>query len=303
LANDPKMSLPELVSRLVSAADDEERRALLSGHGAAAGASLAHALKDVCLEAWSGDPPRAVAAAAALEALADAADSEEVAALCDWGSGIAALVGGRMEEAVRRLSEAEARFQSLCQPHTAASTQVSKLVALAMLGRYEEAIETGLRARDRFLEHGDLLEAGKIENNIGNIHFRRDRYREAEQFQREARAHYAAAGDPVQLARIDNCLANTRVALHDFRSAEQLYQQALGYAEGAGLTATLAEIEGNMGNFALSQGRYDRALDMLERSRRRYAALGMPHQSAVAELELADAYLELNLASEALAVY
>lgn len=303
MSNDPKITRAELVSRLVAAAGDGERRALVAAHTLYAGASLAHALKDVCLEAWSGDPPRAVAAAAALEALADADDSEEVAALRDWGQGIAALVGGRMEEAIRHLDEAESRFQSLCQPHTAASTQVSKLIALAMLGRYEEAIETGLRARDRFLEHGDLLEAGKIENNIGNIHFRRDRYREAEQFQRAAREHYAAAGDPVQLARIDNCLANTRVALHDFRSAEQLYQQALGYAEGAGLTATLAEIEGNMGNFALSQGRYDRALDFLERSRRRYAALGMPHQSALAELELADAYLELNLSSEALSVY
>lgn len=297
------MNRAELVSRLVSAADDGERRALLAGHAALADVSLAYALKDVCLEAWSGDSQRAVAAAAALEALAAENDSEEIAALRDWGSGIAALVGGRMEEAVRRLDDAEARFQRLCQPHTAGSTQVSKLIALAMLGRYEEAIETGLRARDRFLEHGDLLAAGKVENNIGNIHFRRDRYREAEQFQSEARAHFAAVGDRIQLAKIDNCLANTHVALHRFRSAERLYQQALDYAEGAGLIATLAEIEGNMGAFALFQGRYDRALDLLERSRRRYAALGMPHQSAVAELELADAYLELNLSAEALAVY
>jgi hypothetical protein len=97
------MNRAELVSRLVSAVDDGERRALVAAHTALAGASLAHALKDVCLEAWSGDPPRAVAAARALEVLADADDSEEVAALRDWGAGIAALVGGRMEEAVRRL--------------------------------------------------------------------------------------------------------------------------------------------------------------------------------------------------------
>ncbi|MDT7687505.1 MAG: hypothetical protein QOE46_264 [Acidobacteriota bacterium] len=297
------MNRAELVSRLVSAEGEAERAALLAEHSALADVSLAYALKDVCLEAWSGDPPRAVAAAAALEALAAAVDSEEVAALRDWGSGIAALVEGRMEQAVFRLDEAETRFQRLCQPHAAGSTQVSKLIALAMLGRYEEAIETGLRARDRFLEHGDLLAAGKVENNIGNIYFRRDRYREAEQFQTAAREHFATVGDRLQLAKIDNCLANTHVALHRFRSAEQLYQQALDYADGAGLTATLAEIEGNMGNFALFQGRYDRALDLLERSRRRYAALGMPHQSAIAELELADAYLELNLAAEALAVY
>jgi tetratricopeptide (TPR) repeat protein len=297
------MKRAELASRLVSAASEPERAALLRSHSTLADVSLAYMLKDVCLEAWSGDPPRAVAAAAALEEMAATNDSEELAALRDWASGIAALVGGRMEQAVLRLDEAEGRFQRLCQPHTAGSTQVSKLIALAMLGRYEEAIETGLRARDRFLEHGDLLAAGKVENNIGNIYFRRDRYREAEQFQSAARERLAAAGDLRLLAKIDNCLANTHVALHHFRTAEELYQQALDYAESAELTATLAEIEGNMGNFALFQGRYDRALDLLERSRRRYAALDMPHQSAVAELELADAYLELNLAAEALAVY
>jgi tetratricopeptide (TPR) repeat protein len=297
------MKRAELASRLVSAASEPERAALLRRHSTLADVSLAYMLKDVCLEAWSGDPPRAVAAAAALEEMAATNDSEELAALRDWASGIAALVGGRMEQAVLRLDEAEGRFQRLCQPHTAGSTQVSKLIALAMLGRYEEAIETGLRARDRFLEHGDLLAAGKVENNIGNIYFRRDRYREAEQFQSAARERLAAAGDLRLLAKIDNCLANTHVALHHFRTAEELYQQALDYAESAELTATLAEIEGNMGNFALFQGRYDRALDLLERSRRRYAALDMPHQSAVAELELADAYLELNLAAEALAVY
>jgi tetratricopeptide (TPR) repeat protein len=297
------MNRAELVSRLVSAVGEGERRALLASHTALADASLAHALKDVCLEAWTGDPPRAVAAARALEALASADDSEEVAALRDWGLGVAALVGGRMEESVRHLDEAEARFQSLCQPHAAAATQVSKLVALAMLGRYDEAVETGLVARDRFLEHGDLAAAGKVENNIGNIYFRRDRYHEAERFQLASLERFKAVGDPRLLAKCYNCIANTHVALHRFRSAESLYEQALGHAEGADLPTTLAEIEGNMGNFALFQGRYDQALDLLERSRRRYAALGMPHQSAIAELELADAYLELNLAAEALAVY
>src|SRR5947209_5092943 len=58
-----------------------------------------------------------------------------------------------------------------------------------------------------------------------------------------------------------------------------------------------------MGILAPFRGRYREALDLLERSRRRYSTMGMPHQSAVAELELADAYLELNLATEALAIY
>ncbi|MBV9959756.1 MAG: CHAT domain-containing protein, partial [Acidobacteria bacterium] len=54
---------------------------------------------------------------------------------------------------------------------------------------------------------------------------------------------------------------------------------------------------------ALFQGRYDRALDYLERARRKYAEMRMPHESAVSELEIADAYLELNLGPEAAEFY
>ena len=297
------MTRAELAALLLSAEGEPQRLSLLREHASLADVSLARTLKDVCLDAWSGEPARAVSAAESLRALAGVNTSEEVAAYVAWTDGIASLVGGRMERAVARLGEAEARFNALNQPGEGAATQVSKLIALAMLGRYDEAVEAGLRARERFLLDGDLAAAGKIENNVGNIYFRRGRYREAEEFQRAAREHLRAAGDPRLLAKLDNCLANTYAHLLDFRSAELLYAESLRSAEAAGLTVTLAEIEGNMGNLALFQGRYDRALDLLERSRRRYAALGMPHQSAIAEMELADAYLELNLATEAAGIY
>src|ERR1700755_2553052 len=151
------MNRAELASRLVGAEGAEARAELLSEHSALADVALAYALKDICLEAWSGDPPRAVAAAAALEDLAAMTDSPEVGAWREWSAGIAALVGGRMEQAVAHLDDAESRFQSLCQPHTAASTHVSKLIALAMLGRYDEAVEAGVRARARLLAHGERV--------------------------------------------------------------------------------------------------------------------------------------------------
>ena len=297
------MNRAELAALLASADGGAGGAALLREHAALADAALAHALKDICLDAWSSDPARAVAAADALGALASVVQSEEVAALRSWAEGIAALVGGQMESAVARLGDAEARFRALCQPHSAASTQVSKLVALAMLGRYDEAVEAGLRARDIFLEHGDQLAAGKVELNMGNLCWRRDRYRDAEEFLKSACERFRAAGDERQLTLAENSLATNYTFLQDFRSAELLYQGAYRRAGEVGLAVTQAEIEASMGSLALFQGRYDRALDLLERSRRRYAAMGMPHQSAVAELELADAYLELNLAAEALATY
>ena len=297
------MNRAELAALLASATDESRRLALLRGHAALADAALAHALKDICLDAWSREPARAVAAAEALRALSDFEPSEEVAALRSWAEGVAALVGGQMEQAVAHLDEAESRLRALCLPHTAAETQVSKLVALAMLGRYEEAVASGLRARDIFLEHGDQAAAGRVEHNIGNLCGRRDSYGEAEHYLKLARSRFLPTGDLKQLAVIENSLAYLYTLRHDFRAAEQLYELAFERAGSAGLAVTQAEIEASMGSLALFQGRYDRALDLLERSRRRYAALGMAHQSAVAELELADAYLELNLATEARAAY
>src|SRR3954466_4319880 len=101
------MNRAELASRLVGADGAEARGLLLREHSALADVALAYALKDICLEAWSSDTLRAVAAAAALEDLAALNDSPEISALREWGAGIAALVGGRMEQAVAHLDAAE----------------------------------------------------------------------------------------------------------------------------------------------------------------------------------------------------
>jgi CHAT domain-containing protein len=244
-----------------------------------------------------------MAAAAALRALEELTGEPEVAALAAWGQGLAALVEGQMERAIAHLDDAAARFRALGKPQTGAATEVSKLIALAMLGRYDEAIEGGMKAREILVAHGDLLAAGVIEQNIGNIHLRRESYHEAEQFQLAARDRFAALDDQKRLAQIENCLAITHTVQHKFHSAEQLYNQALERAETAKLGVIQAEIECSIGELSLFQGRYDRALDYLERSRRKYAVLGMSHESATVELELADAYLELNLAPEAAAIY
>lgn len=293
----------EFAELLAAAADDAAQAVLLKRHADLTGVELARALKDVCSEAWRTDPVRAASAASALTLLTMVSDEPEVSAQAAWTAGYTALTNGQMQQAIVHFDAAETRFKGLGEFNTAAATQVLKLYPLAMLGRYDEALECGLRAREVFLAHGDTFAAGKIEHNLGNIYQRRDRYDEAEKFLRAARKRYVEAADQDKLALLDNSLANALSFQHKFRAAEQLYQQALARAEGAGLIVVQAEIESNLGNFALFQGRYDYALDCLERSRRKYAALGMRHQSAIAEQEMADAYLELNLAPEAAAIY
>ena len=292
----------ELAALLVNSSN-ATRETLLWENSTLLDNELAYCLKDICLDGWSTHPGQAIGAAACLRLLAGIRPTAEIKALSAWAAGLQALIDGQMRSAISELEDSERRFLRLGKIHTAAATQVSKLIALSMLGRYEEAIECGLRAREVFLAYNDIRAAGKIEHNIGNLYFRRDRYHDAEVFQTSARERFAALNDQKQLATVNNCLANTHALLHKFKSAEDLFEQALKQAEASGQPVTLAGIEGNIGVFALLQGRYDQALDYLERSRRRYTSLGLTIQSVLAEQEIADAYLELNLAAEALAIY
>src|SRR5687767_2836186 len=296
------MQHAELATRLVNSSD-ENREILFSENAVLADVELAYKLKDICLEGWSTHPRQALGAAASLQLLSHIRTHPEIKALSAWAAGLQALVGGQMELAISELEDSERRFLSVGKTHAAAATRVSKLIALSMLGRYEEAIECGLHAREIFLACNDFHAAGKIEHNIGNLHFRRDRYHDAEIFLSAARERFAELNDQKQLATVNNSLATTHASLHKFKSAEDLFEQALQQAQAAGQPVTLAGLEGSIGLFALLQGRYDRALDFLERSRQRYTALGLTIQSVLAEHEIADAYLELNLAAEALAIY
>jgi CHAT domain-containing protein/tetratricopeptide (TPR) repeat protein len=292
----------ELAARLVEAGEGE-RHALLHNYRTTVDTQLGYLLKDICLDGWSSAPARSLAASAALREISQLQDDREIRALSHWTQGIEALINGDMTGAITTLDRAREGFLRLKKAHVAAATDVSKVIGLAMLGLYDEAIACALCAREVFLAHDDLLAAGKIEHNIGNLYFRRDQYLEAEKFHTSARDRFIAINHEKQLATINNCLANTHVVLHKFSSASALYHEAAELAERAGVPVTQAEIEGNIGNFALLRGRYDQALDYLERSRRRYELLGMPHQSALAEREIADAYLELNLVREAVEIY
>ncbi len=140
------MERAELAARLIEA-DDAEREALLKEYSAQADVGLAYLLKDICVGGWCSDPLRATGAAAALATLNSLVDDAEVAALSAWGAGIAALIDGQMERAVTHYKTAAALFADLGKSHTAAITEVGRLIPLSMLGRYDEAIECGLRAR------------------------------------------------------------------------------------------------------------------------------------------------------------
>src|SRR5690606_23659393 len=216
---------------------------------------------------------------------------------------IAAITRGKLTDAADHLAEAEDRFMALGSEQIAARTMVARLLAVAMLGRYDEAAKIGDGALSIFTKRDDQLAAGKIELNLSNVAARRGRPTEALKFGLQAVERLASIESREWQVMAENSLANTYADLHDLAHAEALYIKALAGARDQKMLVTEAEIEASLANLSVLQGQYGDALSYFEASRRKYDDLGMPHQSAIADLEIADIYSELGLYDEAFRIY
>lgn len=297
------MKRQQLITQLLETNKKSVHLALFRKHSEIIDLKFASDLKDTYYSSWTTEPRKTRNAAIALSVLAKFLPEPETPALAHWVKAIADLTEGKTLSAVENIDSASQLFIELNQPYQAAQTQVSKLYALALLGRYDEAVECGQNALKVLEEFNDELAAGKIEKNIGNIVSRQEKHFEAEKYYLSAYRRFQKLKNDSELTMCENGLAMTYSALNNFHEAENFYQKALSRAKKFEMLVTQAEIEASMGNLFLFRAKFNEALNLLELSRQKYEKLQMPHQSAVAELEMADAYLELNLVSEAFEIY
>ena len=269
----------------------------------------AWALKQACYAAWSSQPQQTVQAAQDLRHLHDALTGHppegraEVGALADWAEGIAHLIQGRLEAACQALDRAAAGFQGLGQALHAAETQVPKIMGLTLLGRHDEAARCGEAAEREFVAHGHTLAAAKVSLNLGSLQLRRDANVEAERHYRAAAVRFARVGDHEYSVMADIGLADALSAQGRLDDAGRMLARARMRATTHGLPVLHAMADESSALLALVCGRYRDALAGFERCRGAYEQLQMPQHLAVAEKQLADAYLELRLLPEALALY
>ena len=284
-------------------ADSEQRADLLRGYADLCDSEIGKHFQEVCYEVWTSEPTKVSEIVEILEEILASSGDEGLVPYVEWTRGIEHLVGGRLEDCLAILERSESSFKALGRNLDAAKTRPAKIYALALLGRYDEAVECGIAAREVFLAEDDLYSAGKIEHNIGNLFWRRDRYQESEPFLASSHDRFSRIGDQRQLAMVENCQAFVKALQNEFVDAEEIYSRAIERTRANGLTVTQAEIEVGLSNLYLFQGRLDNALKFLESARKKYDLLGMPIQSANCLLEIADIYVELNLLPEAAGFY
>ena len=297
------MNFKDLAEKLIEAKKESDRKILLKDLSESDFLKLAQALRDTYYESWTNEPERVQKAAQALKSLVKVKPAEEIKALSLWVSGVARLTEGKLDSAINILDKSAEIFQTINKEYESAQTQVAKLYPLAMLGHYEEAVKCGKNALKILEKYGDELTSGKIEMNLGNTASRCEFHNQAEKFYLAAHKRFLANDETTWLTMAKNGLAITYSALNQFKKAGNFYAQALHLAKEARMFVTEAEIEASMGNLALFRGNFDQALKFLELSRRKFETLQMPHQTAIAALEIADVYLELNLTTEAVSIY
>jgi CHAT domain-containing protein len=274
---------------------------------------LAWALKDECVAAWSSEPQRSVQAADLLRMLCARAvgrpqtstnpQTRELRALADWGTAIAQLTQGQMTQAEHSLDAAAAGFRGLGQAAHAAQTQVPKIMALAMLGRYDEAAACAELAQQSFLALGDKLGAGKVSINLGALHVQRADFAQAAIHSRKAAVWFARVGDHEHSVMADINLASALTSLGDFDEAQRIYARAHMRAVQHRFPVLQALVDMSAGLLRLARGQYREALAGFEAARRQYEVLNHPQNLAIAEKQLADTYLELRMLPEAAALY
>ena len=296
-------NIQKLAEKLIETQNIRERKLLLKDFADADFLELTKAVKEICYSYWTSEPTKAQTSAKVLQIIYKLSPQKEIQAYLEWVNGIAEITRGKLVSAMEKLDESATIFFNFEKEYEAAQTQVSKLYVLALLGRYNEAIKTGDRALKIFRKNNDELAAGKVEKNIGNIYWRRDFYDEAEKRFLLAKKRFEKIENFQELTMVEHCLATVYTSQNKFQEARKFYVAALRHAKEAKMFVTEAEIEASMGNLSLFRGKLNQALKYLEFSRQKYENLEMPHQTAIAELEIADVYLELNLTEEAFLIY
>jgi tetratricopeptide (TPR) repeat protein len=170
---------------------------------------------------------------------------------------------------------------------------------LMYLNRYAAAERASRKSARDFRRLRAPADAIQSEVNLANLLHRQDRHQDAAAIYRSALAYFEASGPPLALARVSYNLGNTLVqmfeweeALACFRRAESIYLEHDCKLDANDARYGRAYID-------LLGDRFTIALDELVACEQVYGEEADPRGQALCHLDMAEAYLGLNLYHEA----
>jgi CHAT domain-containing protein len=311
MSTEPEVG-PDLVDDLLSLPTSEQQEEFLREAGLLNAQGLDRLL-DVADRTLNDNPDKARRLAKLCAGLADAASAPTAVPRATYIRAGAHHLNGEFEEDLRLTKVAHDRYVALGMNLEALRTNVGKMATLIELGRYQEALNAGRVVLDALDSKGNLdvrstpqeadLLTALVQQNRGGCLEYMGLYEEALDAYAAAEERYRALEMTERLGEVlDNkgivlsCLGRGSEALACHKAAAAIFGQA-------GLTLSHAMSLSNIGQTHLWLANYMSSLGAFERARRSLDSFDANAEEYFRLRNMADAYLALNLHSEALASY
>ncbi len=211
--------------------------------------------------------------------------------------GWSTLVAGRYRESEQAYLAARQMLKS--DPVLRSRIDRILIDVYMYLGNYSQSERCARRAMRSFARLKTRADLAKTEVNYANLLHRQDRHREARELYRRAGQYFASANNPVAVATCDYNLANTLVQLFDFDTAEQRYENARRCFSENGFGLYANDCLNGAAWLEMLRGNYHQALQQLAACEEGYRNASQPRGVVLCQLDLAEAYLALNLFTDA----
>ncbi len=166
------------------------------------------------------------------------------------------------------------------------------------LGKYHEALKAGKLAFKYFEKNKLKDDAGQILNNIGNVYFRMDRIRPALRYYDRARDIFRYnSGIPRAIVEFNR--GNVYSVLNQLSKAKQLYEKSEKIYAKADNQIAVYQIQYSLAIIEYWENKFSKALATFENVIDRLKDLGDPRTAVIAQLDLVELNIELNLFSNA----
>ena len=243
------------------------------------------------------DPPGSVAEARRW--LSEVTPGSEAEAWAQRAYSYALRAIGEYQRSLACAQYAERRFGDLGLATEVARSASGQVWTLRYLGRYEEAVRLA-RPALRFLRaRGETLEVARLTINLGTVYRPMGRLQAARRCYTLAARDYRRCDESVGEATALSNLGNVLADLGRYGEAEWAQRRAIRLYERLDQQAQLARAWLNFGVLLRRRGDYGRAVSVLNESRELASRTGATRGVPLAELELAQTLLHLNLVDEA----
>ncbi len=286
-----KMTPNEFITRLLSVSTKEEGliflRENLSTFSGETLNLIAEAIKDKAVKQMMANTQRAIDLIEWVMELARLTQNplHRALGLRIEGQRIAAE-SGDYAKALLLYDEAVSIHQEQGDPLGEATVYLSSMWALAVLGRYEEAIRKGEWAKKVAEEAGEILLSAKLDTNLALVYFRIGDYNRALVLTNQARALYQLKGEEgaVYLPALENVRQIILCYMGRFQEAIVAGKLSIELAEKLGLLIVKVRAMHNLGITYFQQGEFNQALTLFDQAKEFHEKNQQKHEAALCDL-------------------